>query len=153
MSLRDDDKHLAQYLKIARKKITSGNKEVLLKAMHECLIMKRPLPEWLRLAFIQAYQAAYPFEVKSWDDIFGPPHPKGAHLEARKKLFELSFPIWSRVQELAGSGDKIDKRLFEKVGKEFAVSGTTASSIYYDQRTQLSFNISKPRNRKNPEKR
>ena len=101
-------------LKIAKKKIEGGNKEVLLKAMHQCLIMKKPLPEWLRLAFLHAYQSAYPFEIKSWDEIFGPPHPKGAHLKTRKRHFELRFPIWSRVQELAASGEKIDKALLRK---------------------------------------
>jgi hypothetical protein len=50
----------------------------------------------------------------AWDDIFGSPHPMGVHLEARKKLFELSFPIWSRVQELVASGDKIDKGYLKK---------------------------------------
>ena len=153
MSLRNDDKYIAKYLKIAKKKIEGGNKELLLKAMHECLIMKKPLPEWLRWAFIRAYQSAYPFEIKSWDEIFGPPHPKGVHLKARKQHFELSFPIWSRVQELAASGEKIDKGLFEKIGKEFAVSGTTASAIYYDERTQLNFNVLKPASRKNSKKR
>jgi hypothetical protein len=107
--------------------------------------MNKPLPEWLRSTFIRAYQSAYPFEITSWDDIFGPPHPKGAHLKARKQHFELSLPIWSRVQELAASGEKIDKGLFERIGKEFAVSGTTASTIYYDERTQLTFNVLKPK--------
>jgi hypothetical protein len=141
MSLRDDDEYLAEYLKVVKKKIESGHKELLLRAMHKCLIMNKPLPEWLRWAFIRAYQSAYPFETKSWHGIFGLPHPKGVHLRARKKHFELSFPIWSRVQELAASGEKIDKGLFERIGKEFGVSGTTASTIYYDDRTQLNFNV------------
>jgi hypothetical protein len=141
VNLRDDDKYLAEYLKVAKKQIESGHKELVLRAMHECLIMNKPLPEWLRWAFIQAYQSAYPFETKSWHDGFGTPHPKGVHLEARKKQFELSFPIWSRVQDLKASGEKIDKGLFEKIGKEFGVSGTTASTIYYDDRTQLDFSI------------
>ena len=119
VSLLDDDEYIARYLEVAKQKIEGGNKEVLLKAMHECLIMKKPLPEWLRLAFLRAYQSAYPFEIKSWDIIFGPPHPKGAHLKTRKRHFELSFPIWSRAQELAALGENIDKGLFEKIGKEF----------------------------------
>jgi hypothetical protein len=151
MGLRDDDKYLAKYLKIAKREIEHGNKSVLLKAMHQCLIMKRPLPEWLRLAFLQAYQSAYPYEVKSWDEIFGPPHPKGAHLKTRKQHFELRFPIWSRVQELAKSGENIDKGLFEKVGKEFKVSGTTASAIYYDQRTRI-FDILNSADKRSSEK-
>jgi len=37
MSLRDDDEYLAEYLKVVKKKIESGHKELLLRAMHECL--------------------------------------------------------------------------------------------------------------------
>ena len=153
MSLRNDDKYVAEYLKIAKKKIEAGNKQVLLKAMHQCLIMKKPLPEWLRLAFVQAYQSAYPFEIDSWDEIFGPPHPKGAHLKTRKQHLELRLPISSRVQELAESGKKIDKGLFEKIGKEFKISGTTASTIYYNERNWLRYGVLKPAKRKNSKKR
>jgi hypothetical protein len=110
MTLRNDDKYLDEFLKIARKKIQGGNKEVLLKAMHQCLIMKKPLPDWLRLEFLRAYQSAYPFEINSWDNIFGQPHPKGAHLEARRRHFKLSLPIFTLVQKLGASGEIIDKR-------------------------------------------
>ena len=96
-NLLDDDVYITSYLEIAKQKIEGGNKAVLLKAMHECLIMRKPLPEWLRLAFLQAYQSAYPFEIKSWDEIFGKPHRKGANLKARKRHWELEWPICSRV--------------------------------------------------------
>jgi hypothetical protein len=153
MSLRDDNNFIAAYLKIAKKKIEEGNKEILLKAMHQCLIMKKPLPEWLRLAFVQAYQSAYPFEIHSWDEIFGPPHPKGAHLKTRKQHFGLRLPISSRVRELAESGEKIDKGLFDKIGKEFNISGTTASTIYYDVRNWLRYVDLKSAKRKTSKKR
>lgn len=151
MSLRDDDRDLAEFLEIAKEEIEGGNKELIFKSMHECLIMGKPLPDWLRVVFVGAYQSAYPYEINSWDEIFGTPHPKGTHLIAKKRHFELSFPIWSRVQELAASGEKIDKGLFEKIGKEFAVSGTTASAIYYDKKTQQVFGVltrHKPNNSK-----
>ena len=120
-NLLDDDVYIASYLDVAKRKIESGNKAVLLKAMHECLIMRKPLPEWLRLAFLQAYQSAYPFEIKSWDEVFGKPHPKGAHLKTRKQHLELDGPISSRVYELAAKGESIDKELFDKIGKEFGI--------------------------------
>jgi hypothetical protein len=134
--LLDDDVYIATYLSIAKQKIEGGNKTVLLKAMHECLLLRKPLPEWLRLAFVQAYQSAYPFEIRSWDEIFGAPHPKGAHLKTRKQHFELEYPISSRLDELAAKGETIDKWLFEKIGKEFGISGTTASTIYYKKRAK-----------------
>jgi hypothetical protein len=141
MSPRDDDKYLFEYLTVAKNEIESGRKELILKVMHHCLLMNRPLPDWLRWAFIKAYQSAYPYKRKSWDDIFGKPHPKGVHLEAKQKHFELRFPIWLRVQELARSGKKIDKRLFEKVGKELGISGTTASEIYYEKESRQIFSV------------
>jgi hypothetical protein len=30
----------------------------------------------------------------------------------------------------------VDKGLFEKIGKELGISGTTVSEIYYDERSQ-----------------
>lgn len=132
----DDDFYIASYLDIAKEKIEGGKKAVLLKAMHECLIMRKPLPEWLRLAFVQAYQSAYPFELKSWDAVFGKPHPKGAHLKTRKQHFKLEYPICSRVDEFAAKGENVDKGLFERIGKEFGISGTTASTIYYKKRAK-----------------
>ena len=85
----DDDKYIAKYLEIARQKHEEGNKAIVLLAIHQCLIMKKPLPEWLRLAFIDAYQSATAFEIRSWDEAFGPPHPKRARTELTSRTANL----------------------------------------------------------------
>ena len=126
----DGDKYLADYLDIAKQKFEEGNKPVLLTAMHQCLILKKPPPEWLRLAFIDAYQSATAFEIRSWNEVFGPPHPKKARLDTRKQHADLRYPIAVRVA-LRASGENIDKGLFETIGSEFGISGSTASDIYY----------------------
>lgn len=149
MNSRDNDRYITQYLKAAKNKIQRGDKTVLLMAIHHCLLMKKPLPKWLREAFVQAYESAYPFEARSWDEVFGPPHPKGAHLQARKRNLELRIPLWKRVQERVVAGDKIDKGLFERVGPEFGISGTTASAIYYDPNNRHLFGLMKRFNRTN----
>jgi hypothetical protein len=97
MNLRDDDEYISEYLDIAEQQFESGHKAVLLMALHQCLLLNKPLPEWLRKAFIKAYEYAMGFEAKSWDDVFGRPHPKGAHLETRRQHRDLRIPIWLRV--------------------------------------------------------
>jgi hypothetical protein len=88
----DSDKYIEQYLEIAKQKFEEGNKAVLLMAMHQCLLLKKPPPEWLRLAFIRAYESAAAFEIRSWDEAFGPPREKGAHLKAWKGYTDLRYP-------------------------------------------------------------
>ena len=104
MSARDFDvekfiaeyQHIAEYLEVAKRKFDEGNPAIILMAMHECLLLDRPIPEWLRKAFIEAYQSATAFEIRSWDEAFGKPH-KGAQLEPRKKHAELRYLIALRI--------------------------------------------------------
>ena len=90
--VREDDQFLTDYLEVARQKFEEGNKSVLLMAMHQCLVMNKPVPEWLRRAFIEAYQSATAFNIRSWDEAFGAPN-KGAHLRTRKGYAELRYGV------------------------------------------------------------
>jgi hypothetical protein len=133
ISESDTDKYLAEILEILHERFDNGDKSALLYAIYHCLLMKRPLPEWLPLAFLHTYEARARFEIRSWDEVFGRPVPKGMHLETEKRNAELRPLIIRRVQALR-SEKPIDKPLFETVGKEFGISGTTVSEIYYDER-------------------
>jgi hypothetical protein len=135
ISEEDTNKYLAEVLEILKKRLEGGDKWALLYAIRQCLLLKRPLPEWLRLAFLSAYDSATGYEIKSWDDAFGRPHPKGSHLKKEKRNFELRQVIIQRVEALR-SEMSVDKGLFEKIGKELGISGTTVSEIYYDERSQ-----------------
>ena len=138
MSAFTDNAEVAAALEYAKRQFDGGDRSGVLASMYLCMFMKVPPPEWLRDAFIEAYESVASFEAKSWDDAFGKPHPKGARLKDRKKHAELAYPIILRVQQLAASGKSIDKELFEKVGAELkpTVSGSTASDIYYDDCNQ-----------------
>jgi hypothetical protein len=128
----DDDKYIAEYLETAKQKFDEGNKAVVLMAMHQCLLMKKPLPEWLRLEFIKAYESATAFKIRSWDEAFGEPH-KGAHLGPRKRYAKLRYDIALRVA-LRAPDENIDPGLFETIARELNIEGvkaTTASDIYY----------------------
>jgi hypothetical protein len=95
------------------------------------------LPEWLRVAFLRAYDSATGYEIKSWDDAFGRPHPKHTHLQKERRKLQSRSDIIRRVEELA-SEMPTDERLFEKVGKELGIGGsTTVKDIYYEERRKL----------------
>jgi hypothetical protein len=85
---------------------------------------------------MMAHDAATAYLIKSWDEVFGAPHPKGTHLKKEAKNFARRLPLLSRVQELRAAGEPVDKGLFDKVGLEFGISGTTASELYYDRRSR-----------------
>jgi hypothetical protein len=128
MSASHDD-HLFECMEIARQKYEEGNKAVLLMAIHLCFLMKKPVPDWLRLSFIEAYQQATAFNIRSWDEVFAPPVKKRTQLEKRKKYVDLRYPIAIRV--ISRGAKAIDKSLFDEIGRELNISGTTASDIYY----------------------
>src|SRR5215471_3458558 len=132
----ETDKYVAECLEILKAKLEGGNKSALLDAIYHCLLMKRPLPEWLRLAFLHAYEAHARFEIRSWNEVFGLPVPKGTHLETEKRNAELRPLIIERVQAMKAQKKPIDKSLFEEIGMELGISGTTASDIYYDERSR-----------------
>jgi hypothetical protein len=133
ISESDTDKHLAKVLEILETGLEGGNKSALLYAMYHCLLMKRPIPEWLRHAFLHAYEAHARFEIRSWDEVFGPPVPGGTHLEREKRKAELRPLVLKRVREL---DLPIDRGLFEKIGEELNVPGSTIDDLYYDERSR-----------------
>lgn len=136
----DDDKYLDGCLKIAKQKFEEGNKAVVLMAMHQCLLMNKPIPEWLRLAFIKAYQSAYPFEFRSWDQAFGPPHKEGRHLDRKKLHAELRMHIILRAQQLMAAGAGTGEGLFQTIADELKIKGvgsSTVRNIYYDDHSKF----------------
>src|SRR5262245_36627819 len=129
----DTDKHVAEVLEILKAKLEHGDKSALLNAIYHCLLLKRPLPEWLRLIFLDLYEAHARLALRSWDEVFGPPVPKGTHLETEKRKAELRPLVLERVRE---SGLPIDRGLFEKIGEELGMPGSTIDDLYYDERSR-----------------
>jgi hypothetical protein len=131
-----EGKYVTEYYeKMLKRQFEAGNKSVLLNTIYLCLEMKRPLPEWARVAFLDAYEAAGRFEIRSWNEVFGQPVPKSTHLKTERRKEQLRWTIILRVEDLKAE-KAIDKNLFEQVGKELGISGTVASDIYYDERSR-----------------
>jgi hypothetical protein len=98
ISEEDTDKYLAEVLEILRAQFESGDKSRLLYAIYQCCLLRRPMPAWLQKAFIDAHNSATGYEIKSWDDAFGPPHPKKGAREKRR-YFEFSDKIMQHIKE------------------------------------------------------
>jgi hypothetical protein len=136
MNNLNDEEYFLEILEILKQKFDDGNKAALLIAIKHCLLMNRLPPEWLRWAFVQALDAATAFDIKSWDDVFGRPHPKGTHLGKEKKYLALRLPIYERVRDAKALGKSINKELFEVIGKELGAAGSIVSDIYYSKNNQ-----------------
>ena len=135
ISEAETDEYLAECLQILKEKFEGGNKSVLLYALYYCALLKRSWPEWLRLAFLHTYEAHARFEIRSWNDVFGRPVPKGTHLKTEKRNAKLRPVIVERVRALKAEGRPIDKSLFEEIGRRLnpPLKGTTVSDLYYDE--------------------
>jgi hypothetical protein len=117
----------------AEQKFKAGDKSQLLLAMKDCLELRGPIPQWAQDAFLEAYYIL----PKSWDDVFGPPIPKGTNLEAARRKSKIGLQLYLEVKRLNAEGTPIDDGLFETVGKQFSVSGGTAKRMYYDSSLQI----------------
>jgi hypothetical protein len=124
----DNKKFLAERLTILREKCESGNKAAILKALHQCFLMNASVPKWLRQAFVQAYEAAARFEIRSWDDAFGPAREKGAHPKTRKQYAELRYSVALGVVLRESN---IQPDLFDKIGTDLGIGKNKAADIYY----------------------
>jgi hypothetical protein len=122
-----------QVLKAAKNNYDKRDKTVVMHCLAFCFNFEVPIPTWLKLAFLKADNAAMTYKIKSWDEAFGPPLKKGKWLASEHRKHMISGEIFNRLTDQSyEAGKPIDKKLFEAVGKEFGVSGTIASEIYYE---------------------
>lgn len=117
-----------------------GDKGLILDVIFLCAENNLPLPSWTAQAFMNAYnKTKYCYENKSWDDVFGRPHPKGTQLGAKQKLNFLRREVWQRSNLLKRRNPEIpiDDGFFEEIGEEIGVCKTVASEAYYSMKKFL----------------
>lgn len=114
-----------------------GDKTAIMDALQWVVLYKKRTPEWLWAALFHAFARRMLYEIESWDEVFGPPFPKGKSRKVAWRNRTLTVPIYRRVKQLSAAGQPIDKGLFEQVGEYFGTSGTTASDIYYGYRARV----------------
>jgi hypothetical protein len=120
-------------LKNSERLFRNGRKSTLLGVIAICALLKIPMPDWARSAFLDAYTNP----PKSWDDAFGRPLPKGKSAAIVRKHREKECDI---VVDVGTAKAPIDEGLFKRVGKKYNISAATAKRIYYAaDRSQILF--------------
>jgi hypothetical protein len=125
------DRYEEGFLEKQRKRYEAGDKSALIYCMEHCLRNHTAIPEWVETAFLRGCQDVRNLKVKSWDDVFGRRLKKGARLATERRNSDLVGHIYSRVGELRDAGESINKNLFDRLGKELGISGSTARDLYY----------------------
>jgi hypothetical protein len=132
------------------------DKSALLNTIMLSILFRQPLPEWAAKAFEDAYNFVMMGGARSWNEVFGDPHP-GKHKRS-VALKNRKYEVHRRVRVLHEGGERrgldalrqdprktppglpIDEALFERVGRELGqemnpggkpISKTVISDLYY----------------------
>lgn len=112
----------------------SGDASALAAAIQLCAQHDLVMPAWVSMAFADGYYRVKGGLEKSWDGVFGRPHPKGRHIAAIAKKSKLQPSVYAAVKNYLKDNPNtpIDEALFEKVGGQFNIGKTLASEYYYE---------------------
>jgi hypothetical protein len=129
----------AQELKDLFELYKSGNKDAIIEAIYVCSLNSLPIPRWCEYAYLAAYRKVRHYKAKSWDDVFGHPHKKRTHLEAKRQEREKSFPVYQRIRQIKRENPSIpiDGLLFEEVGQQFNIGKTLTEEYYYKWKKRI----------------
>jgi hypothetical protein len=119
----------------------SSDGAAIVEGLVTCIQNDLPIPRWCADGFLSAYNTVYSYKAKSWDDVFGRPHPKGVHLGALLKRDQYAPLVRSRIHQIKrlNPDTPIDAALFERIGRELGIgSKTLTEEYYYDMKKRSS---------------
>jgi hypothetical protein len=124
----------AQQFKELHTHFKTGTKAAILEALHLCTLNDLPIPRWCAMGYLAAFRKVVHYRAKSWDDVFGRPHPKRMQLEAKRRRREKGPAVYNRITDIKkmDPDTPIDAGLFESVGKEFGLCKTLTEEYYYE---------------------
>jgi hypothetical protein len=88
--------------------------------------------------------------VRSWDEAFGRPFPKGLKLRKARDRINYGYQIWIEVQLLHDKGKAIGEELFHEVGsnRKPPMKASTVRDMYYAYDKDRHIEIAKTRGRR-----
>jgi hypothetical protein len=116
--------------------ISGKEKSAPLRMIYLCYTNKWEIPEWAAKAIGCAGFYAESGKLKSWDDFFGKPYPRGK--QPRRLTTETyKVAVLARVIKRKALGENIDDDLFADIGKELGIGGkTTVKNLYKAARAE-----------------
>jgi hypothetical protein len=124
---------LYDHIDVLEQRYRDGDKHALFDAIWICLCRPEPVPApaWVQAAVSNAWMGLVGARIKSWDEVFGPPWPKGTNVSRLRWKYERAPFVWKRARELIASGHATDDTLFEEVGRLCATGPRQAKELYY----------------------
>lgn len=122
----------AQKLAELHRQHDAGDRFALMAALRECARCGMAMPDWVAAGYIKAHDMVLNYRAKSWDEAFGRPIPKGAHLNALRRRRQLRHRVWGEVFRAmrANPGRPIDKGLFEEIAERLGIGATYCEELY-----------------------
>jgi hypothetical protein len=111
---------------------TGTKPDLLLYAMCLCIKNDIPLSDWVKKAFLEAYEKGCNGKLRSmsWNEVFGRP-PRTKQQCDRLNRDHAALPeIWRLVAEAKRDRVPIDNELFKKIGGPFGLSSTGVKELY-----------------------
>ena len=115
-----------------------GNKVSLFNALCLCARHELPMPDWLGHAYRKGHRRWAAYDAASLDEAFDVQLPKNARINTlrRNRMLRIQIPLM--VKDYHNNQNRvIDQSLFEDIGKELGVSGSTARDLYYENKDFL----------------
>lgn len=103
-----------------------------LGGMAVCATHDLVAPDWLARAYLRGFDAVAGCRVRSWDEAFGTPHPKGANLAAQRRSRINRVEAVNAFDDLLqrDPGRPVDKALWEEIGRSIGEGATRAEELY-----------------------
>lgn len=129
----------AQELKELHELYRTKNSAAIIEALFVCSLNSLPIPRWCEMAFLASYRKVRHYKAKSWDDVFGLPHPKGTHLGTKRQEREKGWMVYEEIEKIRQDDPSIpiDGFLFESVGRKLGIGGKTLTEEYYYKEKKL----------------
>jgi hypothetical protein len=101
--VRPPDAYASRRLERGRLRYEQGHKSELLYWLNWCLINDVQVPQWVKEGLNKAWIAAVSYRIKSWDQVFDRPVPKGTWLATKRQNQKIALDVFSRVCDLHAS--------------------------------------------------
>ncbi len=111
---------------------TTGDFKIIFEAVTECINARLPLPPWCAVPLRGAWNKIDGFEHRSWDDVFGRPHP-GINLHDAKRWLTIKTGAVLLALDRIDQGDEVIRTL-KKVATDHGLSYEQMREWYYAHR-------------------
>ena len=103
-----------------------------LDGMAVCAVHDVVAPDWLARAYLRGFYAVTTCRVRSWDQAFGAPFPKGTNLAARRRARLHRVQVANLVTDtvMADPTRPIDKGLWDEIGTKVGEGVTRTEELY-----------------------